>query len=281
VNVFIIGFLTAVGVSFFAYRGHALSFSGAIAAAFLGTIVFGLAGVGWAIIMLTFFISSSGLSKLFTSQKSTSGMSFSKGSRRDAWQVAANGGMAGFMALIYIVLSYYSSETLWPQYLWVGFASSLAAANADTWATELGLLNPGKPFFISTLRNVPKGTSGAVSLMGTLASLAGSALIGGVAVLSLSLGFGPSQEIGSGVQFLVITVSGMVGALVDSILGATVQSVYFCPVCNKETEQHPLHYCGAMTNQKRGLPWLNNDWVNAACTISAGLFGMLLATLIN
>ena len=280
-DVFVIGLLTAVGVAILAHRAHALSLSGAIAAALLGTIVFGLGGIGWAIIMLTFFTSSSGLSKLFAAQKSTSGMNFSKGSRRDAWQVTANGGLAGLLVLIYVILSYYSSETLWIQYLWVGFASSLAAANADTWATELGLLNPGKPFLVSSLRKVPKGTSGAISLVGTLASLAGSAVIGGVAVLSLSVGFGPSHELGSSAQFLVITISGMVGALVDSILGGTVQSVYFCPVCNKETEQYPLHQCGALTYQKRGLPWLNNDWVNAACTISAGIFGMLLATVIN
>jgi uncharacterized membrane protein len=92
---------------------------------------------------------------------------------------------------------------------------------------------------------------------------------------------GPSQESGSGVQFLIITISGMIGSLVDMILGATMQSVYYCPICEKETEQHPLHHCGALTNPKRGLSWLNNDWVNAACTISGGITGLLLAALIN
>lgn len=280
-DFFLIGLLIAVGVSVIAYRAHALNLNGAIAAAVLGTIVFGLGGVGWALIMLTFFISSSGLSKLSAVRKESSGLNFSKGSKRDAWQVAANGGMAGLLVLIDVIFSRFSLESTWSPFLWIGFAGSLAAANADTWATELGLLNPSKPLLISTLRKVPKGTSGAVSLVGTLASLTGSALIGGVAVLSLMAGWGPSQELGLVAQFIIITFSGMVGSLVDSILGATIQSVYYCPICEKETEQHPLHHCGALTNQKRGLSWINNDWVNAACTISAGITGLLLAILIN
>jgi uncharacterized membrane protein len=102
-----------------------------------------------------------------------------------------------------------------------------------------------------------------------------------VAVLSLSAGWGLSQEPGSGAQFLIITISGMIGSLVDSILGATIQSVDYCPICEKETEQHPQHHCDALTNQKRGLSCLNNDWVNSACTISGGITGLLLAALVN
>ena len=280
-DLFLIGLIAAVFVAFIAYCAHALSSSGAVAAAVLGTIVFGLGGFGWALVLLTFFTSSSGLSKLFSRQKISSGVSFSKGSRRDAWQVAANGGMAGMLALVYFVLSLGLPEPSIIQFLWIGFASSLAAANADTWATELGLLNPWEPLLISTFKKVPKGTSGAVSLVGTLASLAGSALIGGAAVLSLSAGWGPPAGFKSGMQFLIITTSGMFGALIDSTLGATIQSVYYCPVCDKETEQHPLHHCGTQTNRLRGLPWLNNDLVNAACTISGGILGMLMAILFN
>ena len=279
--LFLIGLFVAVVVSYLAYRLNALSLSGGIAAAVLGTIVFGLGGLPWALVLLSFFVSSSALSKLFALRKQSSGVSFSKGSRRDAWQVAANGGMGGLLALIYFLLAWRIPDSPWDQHLWIGFASSLAAANADTWATELGLLNPGKPLLISNMRKVPKGTSGAVSLVGTLASLAGASLIAGVASINLSTGWGPIMDFGSGTQFLIITGGGMAGTIVDSILGATVQGVYYCPVCKKETEQHPLHNCGAPANLKRGLPWITNDVVNAACTISAGLMGMLLAILIN
>lgn len=49
------GLLIPVGIALIAYRAHALNLSGTIAAAVLGTVVFGLGGVGWALIMLTFF----------------------------------------------------------------------------------------------------------------------------------------------------------------------------------------------------------------------------------
>jgi uncharacterized membrane protein len=75
---------------------------------------------------------------------------------------------------------------------------------------------------------------------------------------------------------LIITGAGVLGAFIDSLLGATLQAVYYCENCQKETERHPLHYCGTQTTLRRGWQWLNNDWVNAACTLGAGLVGMIL-----
>ncbi len=112
--------------------------------------------------------------------------------------------------------------------------------------------------------------------MGTLAGLAGSALVAGVAILCVHLGWAPAAEVGLFWQFVIISLAGLFGALVDSVLGATIQVIYTCPNCDKETERHPLHSCGTATVRKRGLPWLNNDWVNAACTISAAVVGMLI-----
>jgi len=278
---FLTGLLVALVIAYLAFRAKALNKSGGVAAAILGTIVFGLGGLEWALILLIFFISSSALSKYFDEKKGISRENFSKGSRRDAWQVAANGGMAGLLALSYFIHSKYSpaSELLPP--LWIGFGASLAAANADTWGTELGLLNPDKPVSLSTFKRVPKGTSGGVSLVGTLAALGGSSLVGGAVGLLASAGWGHGGNLRPFLQLLMISGSGMVGALVDSLLGASLQAIYFCPACQKETEQHPLHRCGSQTKHLRGLTWLNNDWVNAACTISAGMMGLLLAILLN
>jgi uncharacterized membrane protein len=86
-----LGLLIAVGVALIAYRAHALNLSGTIPAAVLGTVVFGLGGVGWALITLTSFFSSSRLSKLFAVRKESPGLNISRGSQRDTWQVAANG----------------------------------------------------------------------------------------------------------------------------------------------------------------------------------------------
>jgi uncharacterized membrane protein len=69
------------------------------------------------------------------------------------------------------------------------------------------------------------------------------------------------------------TAGGLAGSLFDSLLGATVQAMYFCPACQKETERHPAHSCGARTERIRGWSWLGNDAVNFAATA----FGALLA----
>jgi len=64
----------------------------------------------------------------------------------------------------------------------------------------------------------------------------------------------------------------LLGALFDSLLGATVQAIYYCPACQKETERNPMHSCGTQTTQIRGWKWLDNDLVNFAC----GAFGVMV-----
>ncbi len=276
---FLIGLAAGVSVAYLAYRARSLNLHGALAAAVLGTVVFGLGGVGWAAVLLAFFISASALSKVFKSKKELVGQNFAKGSQRDAGQVAANGGVGGILALAYFILAQFSPASPVLPLLWLGFCASFAAANADTWATELGVLNPRQPVLISTFKRVPQGASGGVSLVGSLAALAGSALVGGTAVLTGLAGWAPASSLPWWAQFLAITMAGLLGGFVDSYLGATVQAVYSCPSCRKETERHPLHSCGTATVLTRGLPWLNNDWVNTACTLSAGLLGVLLGFL--
>ena len=277
----LIGFMLAVGIAWLAHRAGALNSSGAIAAGVLGTVVFGLGGVGWAVVLLTFFITSSGLSRLYKSKKDGVGLDFAKGSRRDWGQVAANGAVAGFLVLYYVLLAQLDAGSGLLPVLWVGFAASLAGANADTWATELGVLNPGEPFLVSNGQRVPRGTSGAVSPTGILAALAGSGLVGAAAWLVSLAGWAPAGGPPLYVQFLVITLGGVIGSFVDSFLGATFQAVFFCENCQKETERSPLHTCGTTTIRKRGLRWLDNDWVNTACTLSAGLAGMFLAAMLG
>lgn len=277
----LIGFVLGTGIAWLAHRAGALCRSGAIAAGILGTIVFGLGGVGWAVVLLTFFVTSSLLSRLFNTKKLAVGQNFAKGSRRDYAQVAANGGVAGILVLCCLLLTQFDPDSVLLPLLWVGFAASLAGANADTWATELGVLNKGRPVLLTSWHRVPPGTSGAVSLAGTLAAVAGSGLVAAAAWMVGLAGWIPAGGPPLYSQFLVITLGGVIGAFVDSFLGATFQVVYYCEKCQKETERSPLHTCGNATMRKRGVRWLNNDWVNTACTLSAGLAGMFLAAILR
>ena len=286
-NIFA-GLGLALIIALAAWRARSLSPNGAIAAAVLGMVVFGLGGLGWATLLLAFFISSSALSRLFRQQKRTLDEKFSKGSQRDAGQVAANGGVAGLLVLLYVFLP---AASPWA---WAAFAGALAGANADTWATELGVLSRGAPRLVTNGRVVERGESGGVTLLGSLAALAGSALIALLAVLFWqgrilplpaglpawlaalvspsatvpALLLSPAQKLA---WFGVISLAGFAGSLIDSFLGATLQAIYYCPTCHKETERHPLHTCGTSTRQLRGLSWLDNDWVNTACTLAGAL----------
>lgn len=267
----VLGGLLAALVAYAAYRVHALNRSGAMAAFVLGAIVFGLGGLAWAVVLLTFFITSSGLSRFFKRRKEKVEDSFAKGGQRDAWQVAANGGVAGLAVLLHL----FYPQSVMP---WVMFASAFAAANADTWATELGVLNKTWPRRLTTWKTVPPGTSGGVSLAGTLAAAAGSLLIALAAVL-----LWPDAGTGTGDSLIfgvVILVAGLGGSLVDSLLGATIQAIYWCSNCGKETEKFPTHSCGDQTKMIRGWGWMNNDWVNLACTLSAALLALLLSVFV-
>ena len=256
----LLGFLLALAIAFLAYKARSLNQSGAIAAAFTGTIIFGIGGLNWAILLLTFFITSSALSRAFKKRKAKLEEKFSKGHERDAGQVFGNGGIATLFAALHF---FYPNEV----WVWAAFAASLAAVNADTWATELGVLNPNPPRMITNLtKQVEKGTSGGISLIGTLASLAGSALIAFLA----------SFLTDNWSLFPVITLAGLAGSLFDSLIGGTVQAMYFCPKDQKETEKHPLHTCGTETVHIRGWKWLDNDLVNFSC----GAFGTLISLLL-
>lgn len=260
---FVLGLALGILIAALAHRARSLNRSGAYAAAFVGTLIFGIGGWQWAILLLTFFVSSSALTRAFGRQKRGLDEKYSKGGERDAAQVFSNGGLAALFAAL---------RGLYPDaaWTWTGFAVSLAAVNADTWATELGVLNPSAPRLITDLRRrVEKGTSGGVSLVGTLASLGGSALIALLATLLNPL----SPPLSPLPFFLVIAFTGLAGSLLDSFLGATVQALYFCPKDQKETEKHPLHTCGTPTVHVRGWKWLDNDLVNVAC----GLFAVILA----
>jgi uncharacterized protein (TIGR00297 family) len=266
----IIGFLLAAIIALLAWRMGSLSTSGAWGALLTGGLIFGMGGLAWAVLLLAFFISSSALSRAFKERKAGLAEKYSKGDRRDWGQVMANGALGALLAVGYFIPPHH-------RWLWFAFAGAMAAVNADTWSTELGVLSPIAPRMITNGKEVERGTSGGITLAGTLAALGGAALIA-IAAMLLIGHYGWLQGLtGLG----VIILAGLAGALVDSVLGATVQAIYWCPTCKKETERHPTHTCDSPTTQIRGWAWVNNDVVNFICSLTgaiaaAGLYRWLL-----
>lgn len=252
-----LGAIAAALIAGVGYQRRSLSTDGAIAALAVGTIVVTLGGWWWGLLVIVFFITSSALSHLRPTRGELRVVE--RGSRRDLVQVAANGGVATILA----AGAGFGARGL----LFAAFAGAIAAATADTWATELGRFSPDLPRSIVSGAEVTPGTSGGVTPLGTAASLAGACVIAAVAATGVALDAAPDQTRAIAL-FGTLAGAGFSAALIDSLLGATVQALYECPDCGQITEQ-PRHTCGARTVRVRGLPWVTNDVVNALAT-SAG-----------
>lgn len=240
------------------YRLGFLSASGAVATFLLAAIIFGFGGWQWTVPILTFFVLSSLLSKVGKRIKSKYDLVFEKGSRRDYAQVIANGGMAGIFMIVFMI---FKKPEIY--YLYLG---ALAAATADTWATEIGTLAKQEPRLITSFRKVAAGTSGGITNAGLLSASLGAFLIG----LSGWLFFQNTLESSAGTTILLIAFSGLFGSLIDSLLGATLQVQYRCPDCNRITERNS-HCNENATLAISGKNWMNNDMVNFISTGAAAL----------
>ena len=261
------GIILAVLIAVVAWRIGALAGNGAWAAAILGSFIFGLGGLPWGTLLLTFFISSSALSKLFAQRKAQLAEKFDKGSRRDWGQVFANGGVGIFLVLVQLLYP----DKLWP---WLAYAGAMATVNGDTWATELGVLSPILPRLITTGGVVERGTSGGVTLAGSAATLGGAALIG-------LAGWSFTPQLPWLATAGVVALSGFVGAFIDSLLGASVQAIYYDPVRLKETERQVVLEDGRPAEPVRGWDWMNNDMVNFLSSIFGAGMAVGLWNLIN
>lgn len=253
-------FLFVIGVAIAGYSFKALSLSGAIAASFVGTcIVIGLQGEG-LLLLGVFFGTSSLWSKYKSKVKSPALQIVEKGEARDYGQVLANGLIPALCSMMYA----WTNHELWI----FTFAVSLAAANADTWASEIGTLSKKDPIHILTLQRVNRGTSGAVSLLGLLSTIGGSFAISITAFLAVD-----SITI---VQSLSILLFGSAGSIADTILGATLQAKYHCHVCGIYTEK--LIHCNQRTNLHSGFRWINNDVINFSSIMIAVIISVIFFT---
>lgn len=253
------GLVLAAAIAIAARSARALTTRGAGAATLVGTAAVA-AGWTWGVLLIAYFVSSSALSHMGRVAKNVRTRSVvAKTGARDALQVFANGGVFALAAVVAIVHHHAIRSA--------AGAGALAASAADTWGTEIGTLYGGTPRSIVTLRRVPPGTSGGVSVIGTLASIVGACF---VAVLVIALQWGTRAA-------SCALAGGIAGALADSVVGATVQARRRCDACGVETERF-THDCGAPTRHGRGLQWLDNDGVNLLATlIGAALAGWLAA----
>ena len=273
-----IGAVLAAVVAVAGMVTEALTGRGAIAAWGVGTVILGVGGPAWAVLVLLFFLSSSLVSRWRDDLKAKPAVVFAKGTRRDAGQVLANGAVAAGIAALH--LRFPESAPLF-----AAFAGAMAAVTADTWATEVGLLSDAPPVGITTGEVVERGTSGGITVLGTVAASAGATLIGVAAALlhasreALAFGIFDSRMLDFGPEAVrllpIVAVAGLASAAFDSLLGATVQGVYYSDAMQRETERaadasghpHPLI---------RGRRWITNDVVNVMASVCGAAVGWVL-----
>ncbi|MGD6815469.1 DUF92 domain-containing protein [Metabacillus sp. 84] len=253
IGIFLIGFISLAG-----WKIRSLTLTGAAAAFLTGMLIYLGYGYQGLLLLGAFFASSSLLSKFKRNRKQAVDELLEKGDRRDSVQVFANGGIASIASFMF----WLTGADLWTAV----FCTSIAAANSDTWASEIGTLSKRNPRLLLSLRKTVRGTSGAVSMLGTGAAAAGAAFI---AILSVMV-FNLSVQWG-----VMIALIGFCGNLADTVLGGSVQVKYKCPACGKITERR-LH-CGVEGHVFQGYSFFNNDAVNIisigfAAVLSAGIF---------
>lgn len=260
------GLVFSSGIGIIAYRRKSLSRSGVVGAILAGTTTVGLGGWSWGLTLIYFFVSSSLLSHWRAREKEqATSDKFGKGSQRDLGQTLANGGIATLTSLGYSM----SARSQTREVMQVGYIGAMATATADTWATELGVLSSHAPRMITTGKRTTPGISGGITPLGTGASALGAYSLGTFFWLLK----GARKEQRS--LPLIALVCGVLGCLFDSVLGATVQARYYCPHCQKETEQR-THNCGTHTQLIHGRSWLDNDSVNFLSTLFGGLVGIVI-----
>ncbi|KAI8927781.1 integral membrane protein DUF92-domain-containing protein [Entophlyctis helioformis] len=260
--------LAVAGLATHGIRKKSLSVSGAAAASALGLAIFSHPSPLFGAVLLTFYLSSSKLTKYKVDVKKRLEEGHLEGGQRNAVQVLSNGLTGAVTCVVHgSLVAGLGSDPSWTRAALYAYLGHFACCNADTWASELGVLSASDPILITTLRRVPKGTNGGVSVVGTAASIAGGMAIGVVATLVSAA----ESYVAAGTVslpwdlLLVCTAAGAAGSLLDSLMGATLQrSVY-----NKHTKQiaqdHRTLHKGESASDLlhvSGLEVLDNHQVN-------------------
>ncbi len=221
----------------------------------LGTMLWTALGWrGWTVCVAYLFLGQA-VTKVGFDEKESLGIAEGRGGRRgpeNVWGSALTGAMCATAAAIayriggggaggaFLGLSY----DVWS----LGYVASLSTKLADTFASEIGKAYGKTAFLITTLRSVPRGTEGAVSLEGTMASVVGGLLLSVYAYTVVGLLHSPGMV-------TISTLAAFVATMVESLIGATLQG-------------------------REGSRWMTNEVVNFFNTLIGAFLAMSLGVLV-
>lgn len=255
----IIGFSISLIIAYLAYLKRSLSLSGMIAAVLFGMLIYYFGRFLIWSSLIAFFVSSSLLTKFH--EKRDKNMINVDRKGRNYVQVISN----AIVATIFVALYHGTGRDIFL----LASVVSIATSNADTWASEIGILSKGKTFSIINFKPMEKGTSGAVSMLGLFASALGALFIATVFVVIYGIQSGFDWVVLL-TYAMIIVFGGFMGALLDSYMGILFQAKY------RGKTSGILSEIGKLPNEQTilisGLAFITNDAVN----LLSGLFSSVL-----
>lgn len=195
----------------FSYAMRMVSLSGFLSGFLIGTTLYTFGGLPLFLTLFVFFFLGSGATKFGYARKKALGVAQEKGGARGWKNATANCTMGAFAAILAALTPQpYSTMFI------AGVFGAFATAASDTVSSEIGQVLGKHPILITTLRPVPVGTEGAVSIEGTLAGIVASAILCGVGVAFGTIGWGVAG---------LCVIAAFVGTTVESYLGATLEQM--------------------------------------------------------
>lgn len=226
------------------------------------------AGLRYGALILTFFYTSSAMTRYGETRKKAVEEDFKEGGQRNWIQVLCNSVIATVLVLLVGVKTNWQDKCLDTKDSVIvtstigGIIGHYACCNGDTWSSEYGVLSDAQPRLVTTFKKVRRGTNGGVTSDGLWASVAAGAVVGLafylVDVATASCSFNVAIR-----EIPVIPIAmaaGLCGSLIDSLLGATVQYSGWCKLRKKVVGKPGptvTHICGADILSNNGVNFVS------------------------
>ena len=196
------------GVAVLGWIARTVTVSGAVTGFFIGSIVIIGAGLGGWLVLIATFVAASLATRVGHARKQRSGIAEDRGGRRGPGNAMANTGLAAWAAFV----SAGSTDVSFPQ---LALVAALVTAGSDTVASEVGKAYGRTTWLLTSFTKVPPGTTGAISLEGTLAGVAAAALL---ALIGAVMELIPMSAV------LLVTSVATVASIFEGVIGATLEA---------------------------------------------------------
>ncbi|KAI4883000.1 hypothetical protein NFI96_015802 [Prochilodus magdalenae] len=257
-----------------ALRRKSLDHGGALGALLVGFILT-MANMSFFAALLTFFITSTKLTRWKENVKKHIDCEYKEGGQRNWVQVFCNGGVPTELALLYMIevgpgeMPVDFGKQYSASWMCLSLLGALACSAGDTWASEVApVVSKSKPRLITTWKEVPVGTNGGVTTVGLIASFLGGAAVGTAYFLTQLL-FVTELHLAVPQWPIIVygAMAGLFGSMLDSFLGANMQYSGY-----DESTGKVVNYESPTVKRICGKPILDNNGINLFSSILIALF---------